>query len=68
MANATFSTDTSVVLFAHQFGVRRAVRIAAQNRGVPFAAAERAAVRHLCGDGDRTAAILAGIDQLAQAA
>lgn len=46
------------------FGVRRAVRIVASQRGCKAAHAERVALRHLASRGDRTDAIFAGLAAL----
>ena len=48
----------------HEFGARRAIRMAAARKGVPFAQAERVALAALDRHGDRGAAVLAGLAAL----
>lgn len=47
------------------FGVRRALRVVGTARGLATGEAERVAMRHLELTGDRTSAVMAGLDVLA---
>ena len=48
----------------HEFGARRAIRMAAARKGVPFGQAERVVLASLDQHGDRGAAVLAGLAAL----
>jgi hypothetical protein len=64
MSGVNLSSPPSCGVLDEQFGVRRAVRIAAGRRGVPFYDAESVAMKSMADQGDRSVAIEAGFQYL----